>query len=208
MLAVYLQYTRRQQKTQYQQPECDTKGREKWPFPGRTVTILRYQRSADGLRARSSRPSARAGVLAAQRAASVGAGLRNRAPAQRPGGPLTGSGAEVQSGSDGPTPATRRAPIAVTSPPPPRVQSMGAAGSRTDRARRRGPSRRHWPSRAGGAERAAGRQPRPGVLGWIAAGPCLRSGEGCSPCGRKAAAVRGRACGCVGGRGSWVAMRR
>lgn len=86
MLAVYSQYTRRQQKTQYQQPECDTKGREKWPFPGRTVTILHNQRSADGLRARSSRPGSRAGVRAAQRAARAGEGLESERPRSGPEG--------------------------------------------------------------------------------------------------------------------------
>lgn len=207
MLAVYLQYTRRQQKTQYQQPECDTKGREKWPFPGRTVTILHYQRSADGLRARSSCPRSRAGVRAAQRAARVGAGLKCERPRQRPVGPLTGSGAEVQFGSDGPTPATSRAPIAGKAHLRPASSQWARLGARHSAPAGAALAPAHG-RRAGGAERAAGRQPRPGVLGWIAAGPCLRSGEGCSPCGRKAAAVRGRACGCVGGLGSWIAMRR
>ena len=157
-------------------------------------------------RARSSRPSARAGVLAAQRAASVGAGLDNRAPAQRPA--LDGGQGGGTMPGDGPTPAPTARPSQLFAHPPPCIQSRGAAwGGRFPRPQAR-PIQRPRPSRAGGAERAAGRQPRPGVLGWIAAGPCLRSGEGCSPCGRKAAAVRGRACGCVGGLGSWVAMRR
>lgn len=157
MLAVYLQYTRRQQKTQYQQPECDTKGREKWPFPGRTVTILHYQRSADGLRARSSCPRSRAGVLAAQRAASVGAGLDNRATAQRPA--LDGGQGGGTIPGDGPTPAPTARPSQVFSSPPPCIQSRGAAwGGRSPRPQAR-PLLRHtgagraWLSRPQAASR-------------------------------------------------------
>lgn len=211
MLAVYSQYTRRQQKTQYQQPKCDTKGREKWPFPGRTVTILRYQRSADSLRARSSRPCSGVGVRAAQRAARAGEGLESERPRQRPVGPLTGSGAEVQSGSDGPTPATSRAPIAGTAHLRPASSQWARLGAVPDPAgvcsRQRGRQRRGLVSMAAkkGGRGCAGRRPpaAPGRMeldcgGADQARATSTKGE-CSPCGR--ARPRGRSEPGRGGRG-------
>lgn len=138
-------------------------------------------------RARSSRPSARAGVLAAQRAASVGAGLKCERPRQRPVGPLTGSGAEVKSGSDGPTPATSRAPIAGKAHLRPASSQWARLGARHSAPAGAALAPAHG-RRAGGAERAAGRQPRPGVLGWIAGGAVLTVRRGVQP-------VRPQSCG-------------
>lgn len=65
--------------------------------------------------ARSSRPRMRAGVLAAQRAASVGAGLRNRATAQRPA--LDGGQGGGTMPGDGPTPAPTARPSQIFGAP-------------------------------------------------------------------------------------------
>lgn len=89
---------------------------------------------------------------------------------------------------DGPTPAPTARPSQLFAHPPPCIQSRGAAwGGRSPRPQAR-PFPRHWPRRSGGAERAAGRQPRPGVLGWIAGGAVLTVRRGVQP-------VRPQSCG-------------
>lgn len=138
-------------------------------------------------RARSSRPCSGVGVRAAQRAARVGAGLESERPRQRPEGPLTGSGAEVQSGSDGPTPATSRAPIAGKAHLRHASSQWARLGEDDSRARRRGPCSG---TRTQGGRGCAGRRP-PAATGRLeleCGGAVLTVNRGLQP-------VRPQSCG-------------
>ena len=100
---------------------------------------------------------------------------------------MTGSGAEVQSGSDGPTPATSRAPIAGKAHLRPASSQWARLGARHSAPAGAALAPAHG-RRAGGAERAAGRQPRPGVME-------LERGGAVLTVNRRVQPVRPQSCG-------------